>query len=129
MATYRRIDVTMVDGVYVVRFLGKWIARPQEVSDFGRDMREMLHEDVSRLLVDFSNIHCFTSAAANQLLLADRHVRARREKLRVCCVELGTLVLFRSMHLVTDDAATLFDYVETFEEALAKPWLGSATVA
>ena len=115
MAGYRRIEVTEVGDVTVVRFRDQKILDDLNIQELGRELSRLVEvETRGRLLLNFSAVEFLSSAALGKLITLDKKVKAVDGKLKLCHIQPEIYEVFAITKL-----NRLFDIRETEAEALA----------
>ncbi len=87
MSVHRRIEVSDVGDVAVVRFVDRKILDTANIQELGDELFELAgDDDHSSLLLNFSQVEFLSSAALNKLILLDRAVKKQGAKLKLCCL-------------------------------------------
>jgi anti-sigma B factor antagonist len=77
MNAYRRLDVTEVGNVTVVRFRDHKIIEDVNIQELGQEMFRLVEVDGrDRLLLDFSSVEFLSSAALGKLITLDKKTKA-----------------------------------------------------
>ncbi len=120
MTQYQRltVDETEVDEVgrvTLVRFREKQISDMIEIERLGEELYRVIEEKTrKRLVVDFSDVAFFSSAAIGKLISLNGRVKAQNGVMKLCHIEPEILDVF---HVCKLD--TLFDIHANMERALA----------
>ena len=78
MAGYRRLDVTEVGEVTVVRFRDRKILEDMNIQEWGAEMFHLVDvEKRDKLLLNFSAVDFLSSAALGKLITLDKKVKAQ----------------------------------------------------
>ena len=77
MAGYRRLDVTEVGEVTIVRFRDRKIVEDINIQEWGAEMFGLVDtEKREKLLLNFSTVDFLSSAALGKLITLDKRVKA-----------------------------------------------------
>jgi anti-sigma B factor antagonist len=77
MIAYRRLDVSEVGNVTVVRFRDHKIVEDVNIQELGQEMFRLVEVDGrDRLLLDFSSVEFLSSAALGKLITLDKKMKA-----------------------------------------------------
>jgi anti-sigma B factor antagonist len=100
MIEHQRTDLDEGGEVILVRFQQPHIAGTVEVEDLGDELYRLVEPEVSpRLVLDFSRVEFFSSAALGKLISLLSRVRARQGTLILCNIRPGLMDVFRTCHL------------------------------
>jgi anti-sigma B factor antagonist len=95
MATHRRIDVSKVGDVSVVRFVDRKIVDEAQVQELAADLFHLVEHDNHRsLLLNFSGVEFVSSAALGKLITLDRKVKAAKGRLKMSDVRPEIMEVF-----------------------------------
>jgi anti-sigma B factor antagonist len=84
MTAYRRLDVTEVGDVTVVRFLDHKIVEDVNIQELGQEMFRLVESDGRRrVLLDFSSVDFLSSAALGKLITLDKKMKAHGGALKL----------------------------------------------
>ena len=115
MAGYRRLDVTEVGDVTVVRFRDQKILDDLNIQELGRELSQLVEvEGRARLLLNFSAVEFLSSAALGKLITLDKKVKAADGTLKLCHIQPEIYEVFAITRL-----NRLFDIKENEADALA----------
>lgn len=85
MADFECIRLDDVHGVSVIRFMDEKVVDPARIERMGSELLSLANGDKpGKLLVNFENVHFFSSAAINKLIVLEKRVRAHGGKLQLC---------------------------------------------
>ncbi|MCE5303821.1 MAG: STAS domain-containing protein [Planctomycetaceae bacterium] len=77
MTAYRRLDVTEVGDVTVVRFRDRKIVEDLNIQQLGQELFQLVELDnCRRLLLNFSSVEFLSSAALGKLITLDKKMKA-----------------------------------------------------
>jgi anti-sigma B factor antagonist len=77
MTAYRRLDVSEVGDVSVVRFRDRKIIEDINIQELGQEMFRLVEIDGRRrLLLDFASVDFLSSAALGKLITLDKKMKA-----------------------------------------------------
>jgi anti-anti-sigma factor len=84
MTAYRRLDVSKVGDVSVVRFRDHKIIEDVNIQELGQEMFRLVEADGrDRLLLDFSSVEFLSSAALGKLITLDKKMKAHGGTLKL----------------------------------------------
>lgn len=84
MATNRRLQVSQVGDVTVVRFVDRKILDEANIQELGQELFRLVETDQSgKLLLNFSSVEFLSSAALGKLITLDKKVKAHKGKLKL----------------------------------------------
>lgn len=90
-----RINVTETKGVLVVEFTEKRILDPIKIAEIGTALRRLVAgRDGPKLLLDFSNVDFFSSAALGMLVEVQGCVKAEHGQMRLTNVKAEIMQVF-----------------------------------
>ncbi|HTN75877.1 MAG TPA: STAS domain-containing protein [Pirellulaceae bacterium] len=115
MAVHRRLEVTEVGSVTVVRFVDRKILDAANIQELGEELFGLVETDNRRnLLLNFSNVEFMSSAALNKLIVLNKKVQGAGGKLRLSNLRPEILDVF-----VITRLNTVFDIKSDEADALA----------
>ena len=77
MAGHRRVQVSNVGDVTVVRFVDRKILDEAIIQELGQELFQLIEEDHRKnLLLNFSSVEFLSSAALGKLITLDKKVKA-----------------------------------------------------
>jgi anti-sigma B factor antagonist len=115
MATHRRIDVSKVGDVSVVRFVDRKIVDEAQVKELADDLFHLVEHDNRRaLLLNFSGVEFVSSAALGKFITLDRKVKAAKGRMKMSDVRPEIMEVFEITKL-----NRVFDIRSGEAEALA----------
>jgi anti-sigma B factor antagonist len=77
MVDHRRVEISEVGEVTVVRFLDRKILDAANIQELGQELFALVEKESRRsLLLNFSNVEFLSSAALNKLIVLDKKVKA-----------------------------------------------------
>lgn len=115
MAAHRRLEVSEVGDVTVVRFVDRKILDEASIQDLGNELFQLVEqENRSRLVLNFSKVDFLSSAALGKLITLDKKVKARSGKLKLSNIHPEIYQVFAITKL-----NKLFDIKKDEAEALA----------
>ena len=84
MTTHRRIDVSKVGDVTVVKFIDKKILDEASIQELGLELFGLI-EQLNRksILLNFTDVEFLSSAALGKLITLDRKVKAAKGRLKM----------------------------------------------
>ena len=83
MAQYRRLTISDVGDVTVVRFVDRKILDELNIQELGQELFQLVEEDnKARLLLNFQQVEFLSSAALGKLITLDKKVKAHGGKMK-----------------------------------------------
>jgi len=111
----QHLEVIDSQGVTLVRLLDRQLIDGVGIEDLGQELYRLItSEDQSKLVLDFSLVNFFTSAALGKLLALRRKVAAKNGTMKLCCMRPHIHEVFAITKL-----DGLFDIEDNATEALA----------
>jgi anti-sigma B factor antagonist len=96
MATHRRIDVSRVGDVSIVKFLDKKILDETGIQEVGLELFSLVeHDNRKAILLNFADVEFLSSAALGKLITFDRKVKAAKGRLKMCHIRPEILEVFQ----------------------------------
>ena len=84
MATHRRIDVSRVGDVSIVKFLDKKILDETGIQEVGLELFSLVeHDNRKAILLNFADVEFLSSAALGKLITLDRKVKSHKGRLKM----------------------------------------------
>ena len=84
MAAHRRLEVSEVGDVTVVRFVDRKILDEASIQELGTELFQLVEqENRGKLVLNFSKVDFLSSAALGKLITLDKKVKARSGKLKL----------------------------------------------
>ena len=84
MTAFRRLDVSEVGNVTVVRFRDHKIIEDINIQELGQEMFQLIEADGrDRLLLDFASVEFLSSAALGKLITLDKKMKAHGGTLKL----------------------------------------------
>ncbi|HEY1535301.1 MAG TPA: STAS domain-containing protein, partial [Polyangiaceae bacterium] len=84
MAAHRRLEVSQMGDVTVVRFVDRRILDESNIHEMGQEMFQLVEEEKrEKLLLNFTSVEFLSSAALGKLITLDKKVKAHGGKLRL----------------------------------------------
>ena len=115
MAGNRRIDVSEVGEVSVVKFVDRKILDETNIQELGKELFRLVEEeDRKSLLLNFSTVDFLSSAALGKLITLDKKVKAHGGKLKLSNIRPEIYEVFAITRL-----NKLFDIRDDEADALA----------
>jgi anti-sigma B factor antagonist len=115
MATHRRIDVTKVADVSIVRFLDKKILDEAGILELGSELFGLVEvENRKKILLCFTGVEFLSSAALGKLITLDRKVKSHKGKMKMSNIRPEILDVFQITKL-----DKVFDIREGEAEAIS----------
>jgi anti-sigma B factor antagonist len=115
MAQYRRLTVSDVGDVTVVRFVDRKILDELNIQELGQELFQLVEEDnKNRLLLNFQHVEFLSSAALGKLITLDKKVKAHGGKMKLSNIRPEIYEVFAITKL-----NKLFDIKDDEADALA----------
>jgi anti-sigma B factor antagonist len=96
MATHRRIDVSKVGDVTVVKFLDKKILDETGIQELGAELFALVeHDNRKSIVLNFSNVEFLSSAALGKLITLDRKAKTAKGRLKMSNIRPEILEVFQ----------------------------------
>ena len=115
MAQYRRLTVSDVGDVTVVRFVDRKILDELNIQELGQELFQLVEEDnKTRLLLNFQQVEFLSSAALGKLITLDKKVKAHGGRMKLSNIRPEIYEVFAITKL-----NKLFDIKEDEADALA----------
>jgi anti-sigma B factor antagonist len=115
MSEYRRLDVSEIGDVTVVRFRDPKIIEDLNIQELGSEMFRLVEEeDRRKLLLNFSTVDFLSSAALGKLITLDKKVKAHGGQLMLSNIRPEIFEVFQITKLTR-----LFDIRDDEADALA----------
>jgi anti-anti-sigma factor len=115
MAGYRRIAVTDVGDVSVVRFADRKILDEANIQELGMELFKLVEQEQrKKLLLNFGSVEFLSSAALGKLITLDKKVKANGGKLKLSNIRPEIYEVFAITKL-----NKLFDIKDDEADALA----------
>ena len=115
MPVHRRVEVSEVGEVTVVRFVDRKILDTASIQELGEELFSLVEKDGKNcLLLDFTPVEFLSSAALNKLILLDRSVKKNGGRMKLCSLrpEIQEVFLITRLN-------QMFDIREDEADALA----------
>ncbi|MDZ4779793.1 MAG: STAS domain-containing protein [Planctomycetia bacterium] len=114
MAANRRLEVSEVGDVTVVRFADRKILDEASIQELGAELFRLVEEDHrKKILLNFTNVDFLSSAALGKLITLDKKVKADSGKLKLSNIRPEIYDVFaitklnRLLDIKDDEAAAL----------------------
>jgi anti-sigma B factor antagonist len=115
MAVHRRLEVSEVGDITVVRFRDRKILDEASIQELGQELFNLVEiEKRGKLLLNFSSVDFLSSAALGKLITLDKKVKAHSGKLKLSNIRPEIYEVFAITKL-----NKLFDIKDDEAEALA----------
>jgi anti-sigma B factor antagonist len=115
MVDHRRVEVSEVGEVTVVRFLDRKILDAANIQELGEELFALVEQESRKsLLLNFSSVEFLSSAALNKLIVLDKKVKAAGGVLKFCELKPEIYDVF-----VITRLNQLFDIKQSESDALA----------
>jgi anti-sigma B factor antagonist len=96
MATHRRIDVSKVGDVSVVKFQDRKILDEASIQELGLELFGLVEQDNRKsILLNFTGVEFLSSAALGKLITLDRKVKSHKGRLKLCEIRPEILEVFQ----------------------------------
>ena len=96
MPSHKRIDVSKVGDVTVVKFVDKKILDEAGIQELGAELFSLVEHDNRRSIVlNFDNVDFLSSAALGKLITLDRKVKSAQGRLKMCSIRPEILEVFQ----------------------------------
>jgi anti-sigma B factor antagonist len=96
MATHRRIDVSKLGDVTIVRFLDKKILDEAGILELGSELFGLVElENRKSLLLNFAGVEFLSSAALGKLITLDRKVKSNKGRMKMSNIRPEILEVFQ----------------------------------
>lgn len=115
MAVHRRLEVSEVGDVTVVRLVDRKILDEANIQELGQQLFQLVEgENRQKLLLNFSAVEFLSSAALGKLITLDKKVKAHNGKLKLSNIRPEIYEVFAITKL-----NKLFDIKDDESDALA----------
>ncbi|HEV3341015.1 MAG TPA: STAS domain-containing protein [Pirellulales bacterium] len=115
MAAHRRLEVSEVGDVTVVRFVDRKILDEASIQELGTELFQLVEqENRGKLVLNFTKVDFLSSAALGKLITLDKKVKARSGKLKLSNIRPEIYEVFAITKL-----NKLFDIKDDEADALA----------
>ena len=115
MAAHRRLEVSEVGEVTVVRFVDRKILDESNIQELGTELFQLVEEEHrNRLVLNFFNVEFLSSAALGKLITLDKKVKAHGGRLKLSNIRPEIYEVFAITKL-----NKLFDIKDDVADALA----------
>ena len=115
MAAHRRLEVSEVGDVTVVRFVDRKILDEASIPELGSELFQLVEQEQrGKLVLNFSKVDFLSSAALGKLITLDKKVKARSGKLKLSNIRPEIYEVFAITKL-----NKLFDIKDDEADALA----------
>ena len=111
MAEYRRLELSEVGDVAVVRFVDFKILDEANIQEMGQELFHLVEQDShKKVLLNFSNVQFLSSAALGKLITLDKKVKKAEGKLKLSNIlpdiyEVFTITKLNRLFDIYDDEA------------------------
>lgn len=115
MSVHRRLEVSEVGDVTVVRFVDRKILDEANIQELGQELFQLVEkEGRTRLLLNFATVDFLSSAALGKLITLDKKVKAKAGTLKLSNIRPEIYEVFMITNL-----NKLFDIKDDEADALA----------
>lgn len=118
MPSHKRIDVSKVGDVTVVRFVDKKILDETGIQELGAELFSLIEHDNRRsMLLNFENVDFLSSAALGKLITLDRKVKSAQGRLKMSNIRPEILEVFQitKLNKVFDIRAEEAEAISAFQ--------------
>jgi anti-sigma B factor antagonist len=111
MAVHRRLQVSEVGDITVVRFVDRKILDEVNIQELGQELFQLVEDEGrQRLLLNFSTVEFLSSAALGKLITLDKKVKSRKGELRLSNIrpeiyEVFAITKLNKLFNIKDDEA------------------------
>ncbi len=85
MSQYECIKLENRDNTKIVKFVDARVMDPERIELLGQELLSLgIDEENARVVLDFSDVRFFSSAAINKLIVMEKRLRARGGKVGLC---------------------------------------------
>ena len=96
MATHRRIDVSKLGDVTIVKFLDKKILDEAGILELGAELFGLVEQENRKsLLLNFTGVEFLSSAALGKLITLDRMVKSQKGRMKMSNIRPEILEVFQ----------------------------------
>ena len=96
MPSHKRIDVSKLGDVTIVKFVDRKILDEAGIQELGAELFSLVEHDNRRsILVNFDNVDFLYSAALGKLITLDRKVKSVQGRLKMCNIRPEILEVFQ----------------------------------
>jgi anti-sigma B factor antagonist len=96
MTPYRRISVSKVGDVSVVRFQDRKILDEASIQELGLELFALVEQENRKsILLNFTGVEFLSSAALGKLITLDRKVKSHKGRLKLCDIRPEILEVFQ----------------------------------
>jgi anti-sigma B factor antagonist len=96
MATHRRIDVSKVGDVSVVKFQDRKILDEASIQELGLELFGLVEQDNRKsILLNFTGVEFLSSAALGKLITLDRKVKSHKGRMKLSNIRPEILEVFK----------------------------------
>ena len=96
MATHRRIDVSKLGDVTIVKFLDKKILDEAGILELGAELFGLVEQENRKsLLLNFTGVEFLSSAALGKLITLDRKVKSQKGRMKMSNIRPEILEVFQ----------------------------------
>src|SRR5262249_31813412 len=112
---HRRLQLSEVGDVTVVRFVDRKILDEANIQELGQELFQLIEEeDRKNLLLNFSSVEFLSSAALGKLITLDRKVKAHSGKLKLSNIrpeiyEVFAITKLNKLFDIKDDEADAWE--------------------
>ena len=96
MTAHRRIGVSKIGDVSVVRFQDRKILDEASIQEMGLELFGLVEQENRKsILLDFTGVEFLSSAALGKLITLDRKVKSHKGRLKLCSIRPEILEVFQ----------------------------------
>jgi len=111
MAVHRRVQLSQVGDVSVVRFVDRKILDEANIQELGQELFQLVEDENHKsLLLNFSSVEFLSSAALGKLITLEKRVKAHGGKLKLSNIrpeiyEVFAITKLNKLFYIKDDEA------------------------
>ena len=111
MAGYRRLKVSEVGDITVIRFADQKILDESSIQEMGQELFALVEEQKRKnILLNFTGVEFLSSAALGKLILLERKVKEAQGRLKLCSIrpeiyEVFVITRLNKLFDIRDDEA------------------------
>ncbi len=108
------ISVEGRSDVQVVRLLPKHILEPEQIADIGRDLKNLIDDGTTKMVLDFSEVLYLSSGTLGMLVNIRKLIEANKGSVKLCAIKPLLSEIFQITRL-----GGVFSVYPTVEDAVA----------
>lgn len=111
MTVHRRLEVSEVGDVTVVRFVDRKILDEANIQELGQELFDLVEkENRQNLLLNFQSVEFLSSAALGKLITLEKKVKSHSGKLKLCEIrpqiyEVFAITRLNKLFVIKDEEA------------------------